>query len=1087
MRFLLFAAAAFLAGTLTGTEFFVSPFGQDTADGRSEKTPFKTIQQGMNALQAGDTLTILPGKYHEAVRKVMDGDPARKTVIRAKYPGTVLIHSDLPLKDFKVHDQEKSIYVTECDAAPEAVFEHDTFTLYERADKSFLTKPLPEPGRYHYDAAAKRLYLRTTDARPPQKHVIARSVFPADGFAVVPGKSGKVVNVEIDGLTARGFMTEKVSFQFASWGVLINNAENCLIRRCTAVLNCGGISMNQATRSRIESCTALGNGTLRQVSGGNIIIWSGIDSVIDSCFSFRSRTYGIRFYGANTNDTISRCVSIEDERGHIWIKPSDPKCMVSQVFSPGMVACKNSEHSVFYVNDYDRKGVNGKTSLAFGREIIQSYPESFADLTAFDFRLTNGSKFKQGFAGQNFCYLAPDGDDANDGLSRKTPRKTLKDVPAGAAVYLLPGKYPDGIMIVQNGITLAGYGQNAPAVITGKIKVTADQVTLRKLGIVTGGDAVTCSGSGLRIENCGFAKADTAVKSDKPVTISHCAFAPDVKKVIEAPDSVIRLSILNQAPGSAVLFGNAYPDQPAPQDPAGIRLTAKFSNAPQGDFTLKNESDFKGQAADGTLIGPVFYLFEPQSNSYFNMKILPASSREVTLQFETDAVLKNSNVNFRETGGKWRTSMDRTASVQLSFVSLENLKPNTQYECFAISNRRNRYVLGNHYLPANINYKKPGKNRSGTVKFTTPAADRAPQTFHVSVKGDNRNPGTAEKPLLDISSAALKTAPGDTVIIHEGVYRESVLVPVSGTPDKPITYCGAPGETVWFDGNNRQLCRAFGAFGKKHLRFDSFRLKTFGTALINASGLFIFFGCEDIAVSRVFYDGRSPGYSPALLHIRNSKDISLKNSVEINSMGSIACIDSTGVVLEHNILKMASIWPLFAMGTQDHSIRFAYNIVTDNIRAKTTEPLLKMTHPKLVDEFSNLYFIRLPKEIRFIAGTHTGKKWTLAEYYRLAGKDGGSVFANPNFKAMPKMLTWKSMAERAVDMKKGQPFGHKVNNYEDGRDPKNSARFHVWDFKDFFANPIRKAPDGRIIGLEPDAFKGFSDLSKTEGEWRTFK
>jgi hypothetical protein len=79
------------------------------------------------------------------------------------------------------------------------------------------------------------------------------------------------------------------------------------------------------------------------------------------------------------------------------------------------------------------------------------------------------------------------------------------------------------------------------------------------------------------------------------------------------------------------------------------------------------------------------------------------------------------------------------------------------------------------------------------------------------------------------------------------------------------------------------------------------------------------------------------------------------------------------------------------------------------------------------------------------------------------------------------------MAERAVDMKKGISFGHKVNDYEDGRDPKNSSRFHVWDFKDFFADPVRKAPDGNIIGLEPEAFKGFSDLSKTEGEWRTFK
>ena len=125
-------------------------------------------------------------------------------------------------------------------------------------------------------------------------------------------------------------------------------------------MNCGGISMNGATDSRIEKCTALGNGTVRQVSGGNIIIWSGTNSVIDSCFSYLSRTYGIRFYGGlNYNNRISRSASLGDSRGSIWIKPCDRYSKLSEVFAPSLVACNNSEYSVFDENDYDRSGKNG--------------------------------------------------------------------------------------------------------------------------------------------------------------------------------------------------------------------------------------------------------------------------------------------------------------------------------------------------------------------------------------------------------------------------------------------------------------------------------------------------------------------------------------------------------------------------------------------------------------------------------------------------------------------------------------------------------------------------------------------------------
>ncbi|MBR2910707.1 MAG: hypothetical protein IKC05_03795 [Lentisphaeria bacterium] len=68
--------------------------------------------------------------------------------------------------------------------------------------------------------------------------------------------------------------------------------------------------------------------------------------------------------------------------------------------------------------------------------------EDFADPWNFDLRLQKGSQFKKGFAGENVCFISPLGNDVNEGKSVKSPWKTLKNVPDGATVYLLPGTYP---------------------------------------------------------------------------------------------------------------------------------------------------------------------------------------------------------------------------------------------------------------------------------------------------------------------------------------------------------------------------------------------------------------------------------------------------------------------------------------------------------------------------------------------------------------------------------------------------------------------------------------------------------------------
>lgn len=65
--------------------------------------------------------------------------------------------------------------------------------------------------------------------------------------------------------------------------------------------------------------------------------------------------------------------------------------------------------------------------------------------------------------------------------------------------------------------------------------------------------------------------------------------------------------------------------------------------------------------------------------------------------------------------------------------------------------------------------------------------------LHVAKSGSDDAPGTATDPLLTIGAAAVLAHPGDTVVVHPGVYREWVNPPRGGTATAPITFEAARG------------------------------------------------------------------------------------------------------------------------------------------------------------------------------------------------------------------------------------------------------------------------------------------------------
>lgn len=74
--------------------------------------------------------------------------------------------------------------------------------------------------------------------------------------------------------------------------------------------------------------------------------------------------------------------------------------------------------------------------------------------------------------------------------------------------------------------------------------------------------------------------------------------------------------------------------------------------------------------------------------------------------------------------------------------------------------------------------------------------------YHVSVKGDDANPGTEKAPFRTINKASFYACPGDVITVHSGTYREWVnpLRGGNGEEDR-IVYRAAPGEKVEIKGS----------------------------------------------------------------------------------------------------------------------------------------------------------------------------------------------------------------------------------------------------------------------------------------------
>src|SRR5690606_18171991 len=93
-----------------------------------------------------------------------------------------------------------------------------------------------------------------------------------------------------------------------------------------------------------------------------------------------------------------------------------------------------------------------------------------------------------------------------------------------------------------------------------------------------------------------------------------------------------------------------------------------------------------------------------------------------------------------------------------------------------------------------------GENSSGNVTSieytfrTSETYARDAATFYVSPDGDDNADGlTPDSAWRSVKAAASRLQPGDTLLLLEGTYPESVWMRVSGEAGRPITIASAPG------------------------------------------------------------------------------------------------------------------------------------------------------------------------------------------------------------------------------------------------------------------------------------------------------
>jgi parallel beta-helix repeat protein len=999
---------------------------------------FATIGAGVQALKPGDTLTIAPGEYRETVTATLVGTPEAPIVIRAARAGSVLLHGDVELDQFKPASGLRHVFVTELKQRAESVFERSTFrTLEPKLSVAEVELSLPS---YFHDEQNGLLYVHTSDSLPPQAHAIAASVTNSNGLLL-----SNCRHVVVEGLAFTGFSHRDYDVQHGSrtrWGLLLKDAEHCTVRRCVAYLNSGGIHLlGGGQQCVVEDCEAFGNWSRHVDIGNNIVGWG----VAGTTFR-RNRVEGhMPDSGTSRND-------ITFYSGGNGCAMLDNLAINASVMIKGGMEDAVQRGNVCVGRKYYRAPGTENVELATGPTAADV--EKYADVLNHDYRT------------DRVWFVSPRGDDANPGTKArpfKTIARAMHGLPAADTIYLLGGEYSEPLVATSNA-DVRRYGHDR--VIVQRVELRgARNVRLHGLHIAEDVAASDCEN--LQIDFCVL--PSLRLEKSPNFRLAHNGLRESLH-VIESRGGSLVSNVMRQQQidaasqdglwthsnvetpfDSEVLPSDSPWDRlPACRSPINDRLEADSTNSDR--LEAYPTACLIGRGLHASTVGP-----------YLRLKVLRplpidrAIVRDVTT---TTATLEWSTpTQAVETTLEWGESKISTPRASHHSVSLIGLKPGTSYSFRVTSLRRDEQrVFATHQPRPNLT-----QAAVESQSLTTATERNVPRTLHVP--GDFKT----------ISEAAEVARAGDTVLIHSGVYSETVRIRATGDEGAPITFQAAPGEVVWIDGSNRFRANAFVISNKHHIVLDGLRFQHFRFAPELGTMIGITGGSKNV-IRRCFHDGREiEGYVGTLIGAAQTKDLLVENCVMINGMGeAITANGCPDLTVRHCVFYNNFIRALTAQMTEPTTLfHFHHNLVCDSIPSKVNNPLLRLGHVDALRSDHNVFFTRIPGEQRRIVeafhkrgekvghevpGSYRGEDVLLGELRSEFGQDKQSRHGNPGILATPRLVPRNDADEsewRRIEM-------HRIDN-----------GFEPFDFKDFIPaadNPLAKAADGKPVGLDPGAF-----------------
>ncbi len=984
---------------LGATEYFVSQEGDNANDGLSREQAFATIQRGVDALAPGDTLTIGPGMYFENVKREGLGGPDAETTIRAEIPGTAVLRGDVDAPEFRKIEGFRFIYGAPLKEPPLAVLDHAGLLVLR--PKANLAELDFSPGHFYHDEKAGMLYVSNADLSPPGSRRYTLAASGQAGIELIAPQ-----RVVIDGLAASGFYPE--------WGINLVTPESCVVRNCILYLSVGGVILG--TSEAGGSNNLIENNVSYAHTFSGISRYGANNDIIRNNHTFRTRTEGKEHFGIMHYLRMKGPILIQNNLS--WgqafdysVKPAEQDKLENNV-ALGFIRNRLMIHNlVGGGNEYDRTSNAPADNILFRREKDLDRNFEFADPLNLDFRLQPDSRFRGSapdgsdrgpFPYQpDIYYLAPGGDDSADGLSLRSPwrslERALRSLQPGDTLYLEPGTYPaaewknagDG----KEPIRIRGRGRGA-VVISGPVDLAElNTVEWERIGFDSavnvgkskdllftncsffgdGGGLFLREVSGARAVHCVFAQVPLEVHATDAVFLEGNLYAnPGISAVrVDVPEAVLHSDFNSYEDGSECWEIGGVAATSAPQ---GFlqRLLSRFRKTEPGvsggsrwsfaelrehhdthSLLLKPEWEsvdglpvvanpeiFAGRGPHSTGIG-IYHAYEVDRESLDLVGPFLHSTSDTTANFE------------------WWISQPSTFDLAWGDTPatknvVRRVKGNERFNTFSLAGLEPGKTYYFRILSAGANPQEgvpsPPKIEPGDdpVSFATASAPAEPKTLFVAPDGDDASPGTSrQQALRTVNRAAALVGPGDTVLIAGGDYRETVRVRAAGTKDRPITFRAVPGEKPVFQGED--LAGGFDLSFKPHQRFDGlyFNFNPFQQVLFlrNSAG---------VEVDRCFRVRIVAEESPGLV---------VRNCVLRGGWQALLLSQSPGAVIENNVFS-STILNQVGIGENSLPVTIRRNIFFDNQRNKTHQTLMKI--PAGADDGDNAYHLRWPEDEKLL-------------------------------------------------------------------------------------------------------------------------